>query len=276
MYKKNSQLKQEARQALSKKWGVAVVMALFTTTISYSLNMGDPDSGAILITSLISTLVGIILNVGFLSFFLKLCCGQKNDAGFKDLFYGFQCHPGKALLLALLSILYLLPGTFIYLILNIAIIFGLFTSSGISLDTMLSAPVDMAPAAGIGFIIAFIILTILYIVYAVYIDTTYCLVFYLLLDYPDLSVTEIWKRSAQLMKGNRLRKVGLDISFFPWILASAITLFIGILWVEAYSKATYTCFYLDIVQNQVAKAQPNVSSVVEPVEHIGIDTNTFN
>ena len=128
MYKTNRQLKDEAKQALSGKWGIAVLMSLFTVVITYSFNVGNVESIAFTITSLISSVLSIILNVGLLSFFLKICCGQKESANFSDLFYGFQCHPGKAILLYLLNALYLLPGTFLYVILLLVLVFTTFAS----------------------------------------------------------------------------------------------------------------------------------------------------
>ena len=262
MYKSNRQLKQEAKQALSGKWGIAVLMSLLTVIITYSFNVGNVESIAFTITSLISSVLSIILNVGFLSFFLKICCGQKESANFSDLFYGFQCHPGKAILLYLLNVLYLLPGTFIYAILLVVLMFVTFAN--ISYTDLLSA--DISPTQAVVFIIAFLVLIILYIIYACYIQLTYGMVYYLLLDYPDLPVNQIWKRSAQLMKGNRWRKFKLELSFIPWMIACIFTLFIGYLWLGAYMNATFTEFYLDLVQQQACKNQTTLS---------GIDQDTF-
>lgn len=279
MYKTNKQLKQEAKQALSGKWGVAVLMTLLTTVITYSLSTGKPESIVVTVTSLIATLLNVILSVGLLSFFFKICCGQKNLATFKDLFFGFHCHPGKALLLYLLTILYLLPGTFVYLILVFAGIFALLAGSGISAGSFLQNGIPIESGIATGVLLIFFLCTVLYFIYAVYIETTYCLIYYLLLDYPDLSVSQIWKRSAQLMKGNRWRKFKLDLSFFLWIFASLFTLLIGLLWVSVYMQATYTEFYLDIVQQQAAKnpsiAASSQENAYTEIYQSGIDPNTF-
>lgn len=251
MYKTNRHLKEEAKQALSGKWGIAVLMSLFTVVITYSFNVGNVESPAFTITSLISSVLSIILNVGFLSFFLKICCGQKESASFSDLFYGFQCRPGKAILLYLLNVLYLLPGTFIYVILLLVLMFTTFAS--VSYNDLMYA--DIPPSQASVFIIGFLAILILYIIYACYIQLTYGMVYYLLLDYPDLPVNQIWKRSAQLMKGHRWRKFKLELSFIPWMIACIFTLFIGYLWLGAYMNATFTEFYLDLVQQQAYKKQ---------------------
>lgn len=257
MYKSNRELKQEARQALSGKWLTAVGMTLLTGLITYSLSYTNPENPNIMVTftSLIASVLNVILSVGLLSFFMKICCGQKQDAGFKDLFYGFQCHPGKAILLYLLNTLYLLPGTLIYLVLTFVFLFVTFASSGASLNSMLYDNIYIDTTMLVGFLVIFIALTILYIVYAIYIEATYGLVYYLLLDYPDLSTTQIWKRSAQMMKGHRLRKIGLELSFIPWTIVSIFTLFIGLFWLVPYMNASYTEFYLDLVKHQTAPKQ---------------------
>lgn len=260
MYKTNRQLKQEAKQALSGKWMVAVLMTMAIGVITYSLNRPVTENASIMvsITSLISSILNIILNVGFLSFFLKICCGLKEQASFKDLFYGFQCHPGKAILLNLLTILYMLPGTLIYMVLVFVFMFVTFASTGASMDALLYDTVYLDPSMFAIFWLVFIALTLLYLFYAIYIAVTYGLVYYLLLDYPDLTTTQIWKRSAQLMKGHRWRKVKLELSFIPWLLLSVFTLFIGAFWVVVYMNASFTEFYLDLVK-QPTSAMPNQS-----------------
>ncbi len=234
MYKTNQQLKQEAKQALSGKWGIAVLMSLFTIVFTYSVT--SP------LISIVCTILGVILNVGFLSFFLKICCNQKETANFGDLFYGFQCHPGKAILLALLNMLYLLPGTFVFAIASSALAISAFNShyNLAALDSEQIATLF----GGIS------ILIILYFIYVCYIQLRYGLVNYLLLDYPDLTVSQIWGRSTQLMKGHKWRKFKLELSFIPWMIACVFTLGVGFLWLAAYMNATFTEFYLDLIQKQ--------------------------
>ena len=265
IYKSNQQLKQEAKQALSGKWGMAVLMMLFTFVITFSFNVSNTpqaQSIAFTIVTLVGTALLILLNVGILSFLMKICCGQKDSANFSDLFYGFRCNPGKAILLYLLNILYLLPGALIY---AIALAFLAFSTIA---DGIMN--VHVSPAL---FLVLFIII-ILFIIYACYIQLTYGLVYFLLLDYPDLSVSQIWKRSAQLMKGNRWRWFKLELSFIPWAIACIFTLGIGFLWLGAYMNATYTEFYLDLVQQQAYSTQaPSGQTVNYAATDLPADTS---
>lgn len=255
MYKSIRELKQEARQALSGKRGLAIGM---TIVMSLIVSLFSAEG----LLSLIGTLLSVILSVGLSSFYLKLCCNQKAQARFGDLFYGFQCHPGKALLLYLLTILYMLPAIIVYGI-GFAIVF--FMNAGtLSMGSILFGLVSILLAIG---------LTVVFFIYAAYVATTYSMVYYLLLDYPDLPVMDIWKRSAQIMKGSRLRFIGLQLSFMPWLLLPLVVMILGVVshsfvilflgglvflfctfWVTPYMAASQAEMYLDLIQHHSYRA----------------------
>lgn len=256
MYKTHKQLKKAALNALSGKWALATPMALIMYFVSVSLSYNSSNSFGVTVLPILSSLLTVIMTVGFYSFLLKLLCGQKDKATFIDLFYGFQCKPGKALLLYLLTMLYMLPGTMVYIIGICIFIFVIYASAGVSMDLMMAGAVPADTTLMLAVLVMVIIMTVLYMLYAFYIDSTYSLVYFLLLDYPDLSVTEIWKRSRKLMKGNRLRFIGLELSFIPWILLCICSLGIGMLWITPYMYAANTAFYVDLVQkNAIMRRQ---------------------
>ncbi|MBQ8815866.1 MAG: DUF975 family protein [Lachnospiraceae bacterium] len=248
MYKTGSQLKRQAREALSGKWGTAVLMALLISAVSVVFSYSTSENVSISFGSLIGTILSIFLTVGISSFMLKICCGQKDQATFADIIYGFQCHPGKALLLYLLSILYLVPGTLIYALLIFVLTLSVFAGGGMSLYTFLYTDAYIDPSTAGLFVIIFFLLTVAYAIYAAYISLTYSMVYYVLLDYPDLPVNEIWKRSRLLMKGNRMRLFGIELSFIGWMFLCIFTAGIGFLWLSPYMQATQAAFYLDLVQ----------------------------
>ncbi len=256
MYKTRSQLKQEARKVLAGRWGTAVAMTLVIIFVGATLGPNTNNIFYSMVLPILSTILNQLLIVGFCSFFLKLHCGQLKSANYMDLFYGFKCHPGKTILLYLLTLLYMLPGILVYTI-GIAIFtFVIYASAGVSMDLMMTGtvPIDLTLLSVV--LIVFIVMTILFLIYSLYIGTTYSMVYFLLLDYPDLSVTEIWRRSAKMMKGNRLRLIGLELSFLPWMLVCILfTLGIGLLWLSPYMYSAQTAFYLDLVQNQSCKAE---------------------
>ncbi len=259
MYKTRKQLKKSALTALSGKWGLALPMSLIMFFVSVSLSYNTNNYFNITVMPIISSILNVILSVGFYSFLLKLLCGQKEHTTFYDLFYGFKCYPGKAILLSLLMTLYMLPGTLIYVIGIFIFTFVIYASAGVSMDLMMTGTVPPDMTLMLTVLIMVIILTLLFAVYAAFISSTYALIYFLLLDYPELSTTEIWKQSAQLMKGNRLRYIGLTLSFTPWFLLTLLSFGVGTLWLTPYVYATYTAFYLDLVQNQPAKKQPTTN-----------------
>ena len=297
MYKTRKQLKQSALNALSGKWGLALPMSLVMFIVSVSLSYDTTNSFNITIMPLFGCLLNLLLSVGFYSFLLKLHCGQKEHANFFDLFYGFKCYPGKAILLYLLMTLYILPGAFIYVIGIFIFTFFIYAGAGVSMDLMLTGTVPPDMTLLLAVLIMVIVMTLLFIVYAAFVSSTFALVYFLLLDYPELSATEIWKRSAQLMKGNRLRYIGLLLSFIPWILLTLLTFGVGILWLTPYMSATQAAFYLDLVQKRPAQKQasasrmpntPNDTNLTHNCETVhpetqnqdgndyrGIDQNTF-
>lgn len=266
MYKTFSQYKSEARAALSGKWGIAVCMSIISIGITYAVSELIP---------LIGTLLSILFEVGILSFSLKLCCGQKDAANFGDVFYGFKCHPGKALLLYLLQVLYLLPGTLIYVVLiSVSIVLSGAASGALGL----ALPADsfaVTGATAVLILLVFLAATVAYIFYSFYITLTYSQIFYILLDYPDLSVTDIWKRSAAIMKGNRMRLFLLNLSFIGWGILAVFTFGIGLLWLMPYITTSQSAFYLDLAQN---KGMQSDSTAVPntPVTPQTSDTETYH
>ena len=298
MYKNRKQLKKSALNALSGKWGVAISMSLVMFFVSVSFSYNTTNSFNMTVMPIVISVLNVLLNVGFYSFLLKLLCGQKERTIFYDLFYGFKCYPGKAILLYLLTSLYMLPGTLIYVIGIFIFTFVIYASAGVSMDLMLTGTVPPDMTLMLAVLIMVIILTLLFTVYAAFISSTYALVYFLLLDYPELSATEIWKKSAQLMKGNRLRYIGLILSFIPWFLLNLLTFGFGTLWLNPYISAAQAVFYLDLVQNQPAKKQPTTNWTPTPLpsdlnlthdcetshpetstknnnDYSGIDQNTF-
>lgn len=282
MYQTRKELKKQARNALAGKWGSAIPMTLilFLVNVSFSTNYNNVFS--LTFSPLIASILSVLLNVGFYSFAFKLLCGQKENANFMDLFYGFKSAPGKAILLSLLSTLYILPGTIIYAVTIMIFVFCLYMGAGVPFAQMLSGTVAINTTLLLITFAMVLVMSILLGIYSAYVYTTYALVYFLLLDYPDLSVSEIWKRSKQLMKQNRLRYIGLLFSFLPWILLCACTLGVGLLWLVPYIETTLVAFYLDLIQKRPVRTQtvPPTSDSVQNgakdvTDYSGINQDTF-
>ena len=73
-------------------------------------------------------------------------------------------------------------------------------------------------------------------------------VFYILSENQDLGIKEIFKKSARIMKGNKLKLLGLFLRFFLFIILSVFTLFIWSLWLIPQLYVSYAKFY-DLIKD---------------------------
>ncbi len=75
----------------------------------------------------------------------------------------------------------------------------------------------------------------------------YRMIPYILADNPELDRKEIFKRSKEMMYGNKWRAFVLDLSFIGWNILDALTLGItGILYSNPYHLATFTELYIKL------------------------------
>ena len=72
---------------------------------------------------------------------------------------------------------------------------------------------------------------------------------YIIAENDGIKVIDAMKESHRIMRGNRFRLFCLHISFIGWILLSIITLGIGFLWVNPYLNAACTDFYRSITDS---------------------------
>ena len=132
------------------------------------------------ITFIASAFIGVF-QVGVTLYFLKLACGQ--PMALQDIIYGFKSNPEKSLVLSLIMT-------------AIAYVFQL--SSDIPLEMYLNT-------ADVKYLFTgFPIMLVVMVVY-VYVSLLVSQVYYLLLDFPNYSVKELFSKSLQLMKGNMWR-----------------------------------------------------------------------
>lgn len=73
---------------------------------------------------------------------------------------------------------------------------------------------------------------------------------YLMAQNPNIGVMEALRQSKQLMRGNKFKLFCLHLSFIGWFLLCALTLGIGLLWLNPYRCASEASFYLYISGQQ--------------------------
>jgi uncharacterized membrane protein len=101
------------------------------------------------------------------------------------------------------------------------------------------------------------------IIYTVVKGYLYSLSFYILYDNPDKSGKEIVEESATLMQGNRWRFFWLGLTFIGWVILSAFTFYIGMLWVMPYIMVAFVCFYEDLAGQPTASVENNDNPIIE-------------
>ncbi len=174
----------------------------------------------------ISVVLGVF-NVGVTLYFLNIACKEPYQSS--NLTYGFQANPRKALLLSLVvslvSTLCLLP----FQIMAVQLQYG----QKISWSALM---------------LAYLLGTLVYLVLSAGISQVY----FLLLDFPDMSVSEILRKCWQIMKGAKWAYIKLQLSFLPLLLLGVLSLGIGLIWVLPYLHTASAVFFLDLMNSDQA------------------------
>jgi uncharacterized membrane protein len=242
-----------ARGALSGKWGIAVAAYLLYTVVTFacllpmyiavipvsiasSLNGGEmaPAAIAVMLACYLLALIAAIvvspaLSVGYYRFNLELY--GEGDAQIKSLFFGFKNCFGKAFKATLLIALRVL---LCIAVMSVGIIPGAIM---IAMETPLLTFLGVLLMV-IGYVMGLILIFV--------IAFKYVLVPMVLADDPTLSAREAVRRSAELMKGNVIRYICLNLSFIGWYLLAACCCSFGTVVLTPYMSAASTSFYLAI------------------------------
>lgn len=88
--------------------------------------------------------------------------------------------------------------------------------------------------------------TLLLIVPGIIASFRYSLSFYIMIDNPEMTATEVINRSKAMMQGHKMKYFLLFLSFIGWYLLSIVTIGIGFLWLIPYIYATQASFYEDL------------------------------
>ena len=231
-YKSFAELKSLARYQMNVKLSIlagALLLEYFIIFFSSSIGMvlfpGTDVISNILyyIVIFIIQLITGILKLGAGLLYLHVACNM--PCQFSDLFYGFKHSPDKAIKIQ-----------FVFAVINeicmIPYSIAAWTSENLmDYDTLLLLCVTSLLGT-----IAYMLVTL-----AIF------PMFYLMLDFPNLTVMELFKKSFQIMKGNCIRYLLLQLSFVPIMFLSIFTCGIAMLWAIPYMNVTCTNFYLDIM-----------------------------
>jgi len=234
-YKSSAQLKSLAKGQLLGKYSTVIGAFLLSQLIMLALSalpgffVNTQTIFGMVINFLVTFIISLfsgILSSGQAYIYLKISCNRPCRAS--DIFYGFSNHPDKALLLQLaissISTISILPATvFAYL--------GNYT-----MNMMLILPTCLLLIAGT--------------ITTAYFSLAFSQVYYLLLDFPNYSASQLLTLSMRIMKGNKARLFYITVSFLPLYLLGMLSCGVAMLWIIPYVNATMTNFYLDLIQNR--------------------------
>ncbi len=191
-----------------------------------------------------SIFVGAPIKLGYAKFNLDLA-DRKSDVGVSKLFYAFEnCYwraIGVVILKSLAVTAVTLPIMAIPFVAAVCMLWGMeLTTVGILSVVLITASL-------------FVVCGIIAVLLGISVELRYSMSLYIALEYPTLGVFDVLKNSAILMKGNKMRLFCLQFSFIGWILLSALTFGIGMIWVSPYMMAAQTAFYDEISGRATAK-----------------------
>ena len=93
--------------------------------------------------------------------------------------------------------------------------------------------------------------SLLFIVPGIIAAFRYAMAPFILLDNPDMTITEAINESKKNMACNKGKLFLLELSFIGWALLSILTLGIGLLWLFPYMEASYSQFYNALIGKEV-------------------------
>lgn len=148
----------------------------------------------------------------------------------------------------------IIGNLFVRLFIPILILFGfavLVTYSSFPIlkalyNHTLTLDIEISPLISIGFL--GYIITYIFIIYKF---LSYSLCYYLMIDYTNEKGTFIVNKSVSLMKGNKLRLIGLFLSFIGWAFLSLLTLGIGLIFLIPYIYISFYYFYKKISPEKI-------------------------
>ena len=246
-YLSSVSLKSLARGQLLGKYGTVVgiylIQILCTAPISLAIALliGTNTLLNIFLYTIAQFLFGLLTGyflAGQCYISLKVACLQ--PPAVSDLFYFFREDASKVLyiqvILSAISTLCSLPSLISGHYVNLSMM-ELASKALTAYELPVNAPL-------------FLFYTIMYVtgnvinIYIRYI--LFSQAFYLMLDFPDYSASQLLKMSIQLIQGSRARLFYLILSFVPLLLLSVLSCGIAQLWIQPYMQTTYAYFYLDL------------------------------
>lgn len=195
---------------------------------------------------ILAHIISSMLRIGFHYLMLKLYCGRPVSIG--DIFYAFTAQTKRALklsaVMSLISALPLLPS------------YVLFQRVGLSLESIALSSDFNASAASLPPEVMRLMTAALFcytpvLLLVTMFNLTYSQTYYLLLDFPSLSIKQLFRYNRFVMRGHKGRFFYIHVCLLPiFLIGGLFTCGIGLLWILPFLYAVETEFYLDLVTKQ--------------------------
>lgn len=209
--------------------------------------------------NVIVELISAVFTVGEYTMYMKLSCND--DIRIGDIFEGFKGHPDKAIILRfrliLRYLLCMLPAvimTVVYLYRTGGSILSM--TGGFDMEQVMGH--DRYPVL-VTLYAVFIIAGLAGAIY-VFLGTSQC--FYILIDYPELSVSDVLKKSYDMMRGHMWEYLYIRLSFIPLCLLGILSAGIGFMYIRPYRGMTCTEYYLGRISGAGSKGN-NMDIIVD-------------
>lgn len=229
----------QARDALSGKWGSAVLTTLIASVLGADITMSIGSNASGITRSVSST-----MNNG------------SGDTSYSSLLASVPITTLTYILGAVMAI-----AGLVIIIEIIQYVIGSFVSLGLiqyNLDLIDGREAELgqifskAPMFGKAFWLRLrmsiftALWTLLFIIPGIIKAYAYSMSGFILTENPEMTAKEAMEVSQKMMQGNKWRLFCLEFSFIGWKLLGALSLGIGMLWVNPYCNAAIAAFYDEI------------------------------
>ena len=251
-----TKIKENARTALSGKWGKGIGMLFAYIGISFVIGiitgLVGEQSTLGLILQLLTLIIEIPLAFGLCYAFIKLKRNEEIGAfGFLKLGFSNFGRAWKIVLRTALKLILPLIGMVLSYVLII--------SGGIiSHSSALTGNINLGTSLG-----TLLLGLLLYVVSGIWLIVSglkYSLTTYVAYDNTNMNSLEVVNESARMMNGNRGKLFLLQLSFALWMLIPVILMFSKLIllsiivlpglyiWLFPYMQVAYVCFYDELLR----------------------------
>lgn len=246
-YKTNAELKFLARKQMYGRFGILMgtmfipfLISFFAlqivTTPYYFVSYG---------LQFIARIILSLFEVGSTLIYMKCACNMPTKIG--ELFYGFQHNTFIALKIGILFVIIDSVCTIPCDIMSLSIL----NSSELVMPEITDATTINELTAFYNsyysIMSRYYAVMLFCVLAAFFIKLAFIPAYYMMLDFPEWKAGTVLKKSIEVMHGNKLRYVLLQLTFFPAMILSVFTCGLTLIWLIPYMHLTNANFYLDIM-----------------------------